>query len=256
LADGSDYLLDQEDKKTLTIFYKTIAKHVNGLEDRSSSFWSSPSNSVFSLSLVVESNPSTNTALSGLYKSDDMLCTQCEAMGFRRITFHLDRPDVLSVYSVRLEADKGLYPILLSNGNCIQKEDLPNNRHVSVWHDPFPKPSYLFAIVAGDLGFIKSTYTTRPSGRVVEIGIYSEKSNASKLDFAMYSIKESMKWDEDTFGLEYDLDTFNIVGVTNFNMGAMENKGLNIFLASLIVADKDTATDEYYGAILAVIAHE
>lgn len=262
LADGSDYRVDSEDEKTLTVYFKTIARCVPGLEtwreDRySTTSASSSAFSLFTLDLVIESNPSTNTALSGLYKSDDMLCTQCEAMGFRRISYHLDRPDVLSVYTVRLEADKTLYPILLSNGNCTSKEnDLPDNRHAAVWYDPFPKPSYLFAIVAGDLGFIKSTYTTRPSGRVVEIGIYSEKSNASKLDFAMYSIKESMKWDEDTFGLEYDLDTFNIVGVTNFNMGAMENKGLNIFLASLIVADKDTATDEYYGAILAVIAHE
>lgn len=176
------------------------------------------------LSTVVEIVPETNTQLSGLYKSGPMYCSQCEAMGFRRITYYPDRPDVMAVFEkVRITADKENYPILLSNGNLIEKGDLDEGRHYSVWKDPFPKPSYLFCIVAGNLGSISDSYTTT-SGKNVHLEIYSEKENVNKLDYAMESLKRSMKWDEDKFGLEYDLELYNIVAVNDFNMGAMENK--------------------------------
>lgn len=177
----------------------------------------------FELKTVVKISPEKNLALSGLYKSgsSDLLCTQCEAMGYRRITYSLDRPDVLSVYRVRLEADRAKYPILLSNGNLVDQGVVEGtNKHWAVWEDPFPKPSYLFALVAGDLGFIRDTYTTK-SGRTVQLGIYSDKENVDKLDHAMYSLKESMKWDEETFNLECDLDVYNVVATNDFNMGAM-----------------------------------
>lgn len=176
-------------------------------------------------------------------------------MGFRRIAYHLDRPDVLTKYIVRLEADKSKYPVLLSNGNRLDEGDLSNGRHWSLWQDPFPKPSYLFALVAGDLGSIQDEYITA-SGRKVQLGIFSDKENSNKLSHAMYSIKESMKWDEKTFGLECDLDVYNIVATNDFNMGAMENKGLNIFNSAYVLADKTTATDGDYERILGVIAHE
>jgi len=175
----------------------------------------------FTLDTLVKLSPKTNLALSGLYASgSNLLCTQCEAMGFRRITYHLDRPDVLTKYRVRLEADKDIFPVLLSNGNQVDAGPVPNDprRHFAVWEDPFLKPSYLFALVAGDLGSIHSTYTTT-SGREVKLGIFSDKENSGKLDHAMYSLKQSMKWDEDTFGLECDLDVYNIVATNDFNMG-------------------------------------
>jgi aminopeptidase N len=176
----------------------------------------------FKLQTVVKISPEKNLALSGLYKSgSSLLCTQCEAMGFRRITYYLDRPDILAKYTVRLEGDKAIYPQLLSNGNRIDGGDLADgSRHWALWEDPFPKPSYLFALVAGDLASISSEYVTL-SGRKVKLGIYSDKENVSKLDHAMYSLKESMKWDEQTFGLECDLDVYNIVATNDFNMGAM-----------------------------------
>lgn len=177
----------------------------------------------FTLVTKVRIYPDKNLALSGLYKSGSskLLCTQCEAMGFRRITYHMDRPDILSVYTVRLEADKDKFPLLLSNGNQVDKGEVPGtNRHWTVWEDPFLKPSYLFALVAADLGSIHSTYTTT-SGKVVQLGIYSDKENQNQLDHAMYSLKESMRWDEDTFGLECDLDVYNVVATNDFNMGAM-----------------------------------
>ena len=176
-------------------------------------------------------------------------------MGFRRIVYHLDRPDVLTKYIVRLEADKSKFPVLLSNGNKLDGGDLSNGRHWSLWQDPFPKPSYLFALVAGDLGSIHDEYVTT-SGRKVQLGIFSDKENSNKLSHAMYSIKESMKWDEETFGLECDLDIYNIVATNDFNMGAMENKGLNIFNSAYVLADSKTATDGDYERILGVIAHE
>lgn len=214
----------------------------------------------FDIETKVRLSPVKNLALSGLYKetASELLCTQCEAMGFRRITYHYDRPDVLSVYTVRMEGSKETYPLLLSNGNKVDEGEVAGSdgsRHWAVWEDPFPKPSYLFALVAGDLGSIHSTYTTT-TGRVVQLGIYSDKENADKLDFAMYSLKESMQWDEDTFNLECDLDVYNIVATNDFNMGAMENKGLNVFNSAYVLADPSTATDVDYERILGVIGHE
>ncbi len=209
----------------------------------------------FKLETVVELQPDKNLQLAGLYASGQMLCTQCEALGFRRITYSLDRPDVLSKYLVRLEADKATFPLLLSNGNKIQEGELPEGRHFALWEDPFLKPSYLFAVVAGNLGSIHDTYKTT-SGRVVKLGIYCDKPDVGKLDHAMYSLKQSMKWDEDTFGLECDLDVYNVVATADFNMGAMENKGLNIFNSAYVLANPTTATDTDYENILGVIAHE
>jgi len=210
------------------------------------------------LRTVVEIVPEDNTQLSGLYKSGPMYCTQCEAMGFRRITYYPDRPDNMAVFEkIRIEADKESYPILLSNGNLVESgvTEEGDGRHYAVWSDPFPKPSYLFCTVAGNLGSIKDSYTTA-SGRKVDLEVFSEKENVGKLDYAMESLKRSMKWDEDKFGLEYDLDVYNIVAVNDFNMGAMENKGLNVFNTAYVLADPVTATDTDYELVEGVIGHE
>ena len=178
--------------------------------------------------IETECDPQANTSLTGLYRSNGVYCTQCEAEGFRRITYFPDRPDVLSVYTVRLEADAAACPVLLANGNCVESGTLEGGRHFAVWHDPHPKPSYLFAMVAGDLAHVSDSFTTR-SGREVALGIYVEHGKEDRTAYAMDALKRSMKWDEDAFGREYDLDVFNIVAVSDFNMGAMENKGLNVF---------------------------
>lgn len=214
-----------------------------------------PEESSFTLEIVTQINPTTNRQLMGLYRSSGVYCTQCEAEGFRRITYYLDRPDVLSVYTVRIEASKRQAPVLLSNGNPMESGDLANGRHFSVWHDPHPKPSYLFALVAGDLGSISDSFTTR-SGRKVDLNIYVEHGKEPRARYAMDALKRSMKWDEDVFGCEYDLDVFNIVAVSDFNMGAMENKGLNVFNDKYVLADAEAATDADYAGIEAVIAHE
>lgn len=203
----------------------------------------------------VEIAPNRNTQLMGLYASGGNLCTQCEAEGFRRITFFPDRPDVLSVYSVRMTADKALYPVLLANGDPVERGDLADGRHWATWHDPFPKPSYLFALVAGNLAVNRGSFTTM-SGREVELGIWVRESDLAKTDHALHALKLSMEWDERVYGREYDLDVFNIVAVDDFNFGAMENKGLNIFNSRYILADPDTATDYDFDAIAAVVAHE
>ncbi len=200
-------------------------------------------------------NPSANTALMGLYASNGMLCTQCEAEGFRRITFFPDRPDVLSTYSVRMVADKQAFPILLCNGNKENTGDLEGGRHFAEWHDPWPKPSYLFALVAGDLACNSAPFTTM-SGREVECNIWVRAEDLARTDHAVESLHRSMKWDEETFGREYDLDLYNIVAVSDFNMGAMENKGLNVFNTKYVLADNDTATDADFDAVEGVIAHE
>ncbi|HRI18791.1 MAG TPA: aminopeptidase N, partial [Burkholderiaceae bacterium] len=199
--------------------------------------------------------PKANTTLSGLYMSDGMFCTQCEAEGFRRITYSYDRPDNMSVYHVAIIADRARFPVLLSNGNASGYSTLPGGRHKAVWDDPFPKPSYLFALVAGDLAHKEDTFVTA-SGRRVKLGIYVTHGNEDKVDFAMGALKRSMKWDEEKFGREYDLDIFNIVAVSDFNMGAMENKGLNVFNDSLVLATPETATDMTFMSIERVIAHE
>ncbi len=200
-------------------------------------------------------HPDSNTALEGLYVSSDMFCTQCEAEGFRRITWFPDRPDVMARYTTTLVADKTKYPVLLSNGNPVQQGELDDGRHWVSWEDPFPKPSYLFALVAGDLACIEGDFTTR-SGRKVELRIYVEHENRHKCDHAMASLKQAMRWDEETWGREYDLDIFMLVAVNDFNMGAMENKGLNIFNSSCVLASPQTATDADYYTIQSIIGHE
>jgi len=204
---------------------------------------------------VVTIAPERNTQLQGLYASSGMLCTQCEAEGFRRITFFPDRPDVLSKYKVRMTGDKARFPVLLANGDPIAQGDAEDGRHWAEWHDPFPKPSYLFALVAGDLVANKGHFTTM-SGRKVDLGIWVREGDLPKTDHALHALKLSMAWDESVYGREYDLDVFNIVAVDDFNFGAMENKGLNVFNSRYILADPDTATDYDYDAIAAVVAHE
>jgi aminopeptidase N len=209
----------------------------------------------FELTTRVCIHPHLNTALEGLYQSGQMLCTQCEAEGFRRITYFLDRPDVMARYTTTLVADRARYPALLSNGNPVESRTLDNGRHLARWEDPFPKPSYLFALVAGDLGLVEDRFTTA-SGREVDLRIWCEHENIDKCDHAMRSLKHAMAWDEVRYGREYDLDVYQIVAVSHFNMGAMENKGLNVFNAKFVLARPDTATDQDFLGIEAVIAHE
>ena len=209
----------------------------------------------FCLETTVAIKPQDNTQLSGLYKSSGNFCTQCEAEGFRRITYFLDRPDVMTSFRVRMEGDQEKYPVLLSNGNLLEKGKLSGGRHFAVWDDPFKKPSYLFALVAGDLGSISGSFQTQ-SGRQVDLFIYSEPGNENKLEYALSCLQSAMRWDEETYGLEYDLDIYNIVAVGDFNMGAMENKSLNIFNTAYVLARPDTATDNDYEGINGVIAHE
>ena len=209
----------------------------------------------FTLTIETRVNPAANTKLMGLYRSNGVYCTQCEADGFRRISYFLDRPDVMSIWRVRIEADKTACPLLLSNGNPVATGDLPNGRHFAVWDDPHKKPCYLFALVAGDLDAFPGEHVT-PSGRKVKLNVYVEKGKAERAAYAMDSLIRSMKWDEEVFGREYDLDLFNIVAVSDFNMGAMENKGLNIFNDRYILASPETATDQDYHNIEAIVAHE
>ncbi|WP_038093821.1 aminopeptidase N [Acidihalobacter prosperus] len=209
----------------------------------------------FELEIVNRIKPQENTRLEGLYKSSGNFCTQCEAEGFRRITYYLDRPDVLSVFTTTVVADATEYPVLLSNGNPVDTGRLDDGRHFATWHDPFPKPSYLFALVAGRLACQSDRFVTA-SGREVELRIYVEAHNADKCEHAMESVKKAMRWDETRFGLEYDLDIYMIVAVDDFNMGAMENKGLNVFNSQYVLARPDTATDDNYEHIEGVIAHE
>ncbi len=209
----------------------------------------------FLLEVEVEIHPASNTALEGLYQSADFLLTQCEAEGFRKITWYPDRPDVMATFAVTITADKYKYPVLLSNGNPVSKEDIEPGRHRVVWHDPHPKPAYLFALVAGDLEHIEDFFTTS-SGREVCLRVYVEKENIDLCGYAMESLIKSMRWDEDAFGLEYDLDHYNIVATSDFTMGAMENKGLNVFNTKYVLASSETATDVDFQGVEAVIAHE
>ena len=209
----------------------------------------------FSLTIVTQLQPHLNTELSGLYQSSGNFCTQCEAEGFRRITYFLDRPDVLSEYEVTLTADKASCPVLLANGNPVARGENSDGTHWHRWHDPHPKPSYLFALVAGDLQHISDSFTTT-TGKQIGLNIYTQAHNIDQCDYAMLSLKNSMTWDEQVYGREYDLDVFNIVAVDDFNMGAMENKGLNIFNSKYVLADQESATDTDYQGIEAVIGHE
>ncbi|WP_426149682.1 aminopeptidase N [Pseudomonas sp. DC3000-4b1] len=214
-----------------------------------------PTTENFVVDSSVRIHPETNTALEGLYKSGKMFCTQCEAEGFRKITWYLDRPDVMSRFTTSLSADKQRYPILLSNGNPIASGEGEDGRHWATWEDPFKKPAYLFALVAGDLWCVEDSFT-RASGRDVTLRIYVEPENIDKCQHAMTSLKKSMRWDEEVYGREYDLDIFMIVAVNDFNMGAMENKGLNIFNSSCVLARAETATDAAHQRVEAVVAHE
>lgn len=209
----------------------------------------------FTLETEVEIDPAANTALEGLYKSGGNWCTQCEAEGFRKITYFPDRPDVMTVFTTRVEGDKAICPVLLSNGNLTEDGDLPDGRHYTVWHDPFPKPCYLFALVAGNLVYIQDHFKTM-SGRNVDLRIYVRKGDESQCHYAMESLIKSMKWDEEVYGREYQLDRFNIVAVSDFNMGAMENTSLNIFNTALVLAHPETATDGDFERVEGVIAHE
>ncbi|EAR10530.1 aminopeptidase N [Reinekea blandensis] len=214
-----------------------------------------PSKAQFVFRAVTHIHPNENTSLEGLYKSGTMYCTQCEAEGFRKITFYQDRPDVMATFTTRIEADKAAYPVLLANGNPIEEGELEGGRHFATWHDPFVKPAYLFATVAGDLVRQDDTFVTR-SGREVSLRIFAEKHNAHKTTFALESLKRSMKWDEERFGREYDLDIFMIVASDFFNMGAMENKGLNIFNSAAVLASEETSSDDRFERIEAIVAHE
>ena len=237
---------------------------INGSELQSTDFLATPDQLTisrppaaprFQLLIETEVAPAGNETLMGLYRSNSVYCTQCEAEGFRRITYFLDRPDILSVYTVRIEAKLDEAPLLLSNGNPAGSGNLADGWHYAVWHDPFPKPSYLFALVAGALGKVADSFVTL-SGRTVDLGIYVEPGKERLAGYAMDALKRSMTWDEAAFGREYDLDVFNIVAVSDFNMGAMENKGLNIFNDKYVLADEETATDADFANIEAIIAHE
>ncbi|XP_057511214.1 puromycin-sensitive aminopeptidase [Actinidia eriantha] len=252
----SPLALDGQDMKLISI--KVNSKELKAedyhLDSRHLTL-SSPPSGKFMLEIVTEICPQDNTSLEGLYKSSGNFCTQCEAEGFRKITFYQDRPDIMAKYTCRIEADKLLYPVLLSNGNLVEQGDIKGGRHYALWEDPFKKPCYLFALVAGQLESRDDTFTTR-SGRNVSLRIWTPPQDLPKTEHAMYSLKAAMKWDEDVFGLEYDLDLFNIVAVPDFNMGAMENKSLNIFNSKLVLASPETASDADYAAILGVIGHE
>ena len=210
---------------------------------------------VFELEIQSVTEPQNNTSLEGLYKSSGNFCTQCEAEGFRKITFYLDRPDVMALFTTTIVADKQKYPVLLSNGNLVGQGEIKDGRHWAKWHDPFKKPCYLFALVAGRLECIEDSFTTM-SGHDVRLQIFVESHNVDKCDHAMRSLKRAMQWDEEVYGREYDLDIYMIVAVDDFNMGAMENKGLNVFNSKYVLARPDTATDDDYIGIESVIAHE
>lgn len=214
-----------------------------------------PAGETFTLEIDTVLDPAANSRLMGLYRTAGNYCTQCEAEGFRRITYFLDRPDILSVYTVRIEADRKDAPLLLSNGNRVESGQAHGGRHFAVWHDPHPKPSYLFALFAGNLGVVEDRFVTA-SGRAVSLRIHVEHGKEARTSYAMEALKRSMRWDEERFGREYDLDIFQIVAVSDFNMGAMENKGLNIFNDKYVLADPETATDQDFASIEAIIAHE
>ena len=248
VLDGQELAL-----KSVTLDGEKLAGNRYSADDTSLTVHDVPEK--FTLEVACDIKPEENTALEGLYFSGGNYCTQCEPEGFRKITYYLDRSDVMTTFTTRIEADKTACPVLLGNGNCIDKGDLGGGRHYALWEDPFIKPSYLFALVAGNLGHIHDTFTTM-SGRKVDLYIYVNHGNEDKCAHAMKALKDSMKWDEEKYGREYDLNIFNIVAVNDFNFGAMENKSLNIFNSKLVLAKPETATDADYGAIEGVVAHE
>lgn len=254
-GDAPPLVLDGEELETLGVWLdgEALPDSAYAITDETLTVDSVPAR--FELKTRVRIRPEANTTLMGLYRTNGNYCTQCEAMGFRRITWFLDRPDVMARYTVTLSADKASCPVLLSNGNRILAEDLGGGRHRARWEDPFPKPSYLFALVAGDLKCHADRFQTA-SGRDVALEIWVEPQNIERCGHAMTSLKESMRWDEEVYGLEYDLDIFMIVAVDDFNAGAMENKGLNIFNSKYILADPEVATDDDYEGVEGVVAHE
>ena len=254
-APTADLVLDGEGLDTRTVRIDGVAISGNRVEIAAQTLTVRDAPDAFVLDTEVAVRPGANKSLEGLYASSGNLCTQCEAEGFRKITWFLDRPDVMARYRVRIVADPGRYPVMLSNGNDVERGALDDGRRYVVWEDPFPKPSYLFALVAGRLECVEDRFTTR-SGREVALRIYVEPHNIDRCGHAMDSLRRAMRWDEETYGLEYDLDTFMIVAVDDFNMGAMENKGLNIFNSAYVLARPDTATDRDFAAIETVIAHE
>ncbi|VAW56552.1 Membrane alanine aminopeptidase N [hydrothermal vent metagenome] len=247
--------LDGEDLRLGVILINDVALSDAEFSVNHEGLWIPDVPENFTLQIETFIKPQLNTSLEGLYKSSGNFCTQCEAQGFRKITYYLDRPDVMAKFSTTITADKTKYPILLSNGNQVKSIDLDDGKHQVTWQDPFKKPCYLFALVAGDLECIQDTFTTM-NDRVIDCRIYVEAHNIQKCWHAMRSLKKSMRWDEQTFGREYDLDTYMIVAVDDFNMGAMENKGLNVFNSKYVLAQQDTATDTDFINIEAVIGHE
>jgi len=255
-APGTPLVLDGEELTLRTVAIDGLPQALTAYEATATGLTiHQPPNKRFVLETEVAVEPEKNIRLMGFYRSSGTWCTQCEPEGFRRITYYLDRPDVLAAFTVRMTADQVLAPILLANGNLIETGALPDGQHFAVWDDPFPKPAYLFAMVAGDLGSIHDEFTTA-SGRKVALGIYCAHGKEDECLYAMDSLKRSMAWDERRFGREYDLDIFNIVAVSDFNFGAMENKGLNIFNDKLVFAKPESATDADYINIESVIAHE
>ncbi len=253
--DAKDLVLDSVDLELIEMYMdnKKLESDSYTIEKEKLKILNAPDD--FKLIIINKIYPHLNSELDGLYKSGSIFCTQNEPEGFRRITPYLDRPDVMAIFKTTLVANKDLYPVLLSNGNIESSFSLDDGRHGYTWLDPFPKPSYLFALVAGDLGVVKDQFTTA-SKKIVRLNIYTDKGNESKCGHAMKSLKEAMLWDEDKYGREYDLSLYNIVAVDSFNMGAMENKGLNIFNSHYVLADEDTATDANFMGIQSVIAHE
>ncbi len=247
--------LDGEDLElvSLTLDGTALAAGAYVLDDAGLSLPDAPD--AFDLSVVTKIAPAANTKLEGLYQSSGIFCTQCEAEGFRRITYFPDRPDVMTTYRVTIRAEKAACPVLLSNGNLVEAGELPDGRHFAVWDDPFPKPSYLFALVAGDLSWLADEFITQ-SGRAVALRIYTDPGNEDRCAYAMGALQRAMRWDEEKYGLEYDLDLFNIVAINDFNMGAMENKSLNVFNAKYVLANPETATDDDHANIEAIVAHE
>ncbi|MDH5183520.1 MAG: aminopeptidase N [Gammaproteobacteria bacterium] len=252
---GESMTLDGQDLELISISIdgRLLAENEYEIAEESLTIHQVPAR--FVLAIETRTQPEKNTSLEGLYQSSGNYCTQCEAEGFRKITYYPDRPDVMSVFTVRMEANKSAFPILLSNGNLQESGELADNCHYAVWHDPHKKPAYLFALVAGDLAHIEDSFTTM-SGKVVKLAIYTESHNIDQCGHAMRSLQRSMKWDEEVYGREYDLELYNIVAVDDFNMGAMENKGLNVFNSKYVLARPDTATDTDFINVEAVIGHE
>jgi aminopeptidase N len=254
-AADSDLILNGENLKLVSIQLneKTLTATDYKTTDEHLTIFNVPTE--FQLQIQVEINPTENKSCEGLYLSSGIFCTQCEAESFRKMTYFLDRPDVMTKYTVEIEADQKKYPQLLSNGDLIEQKTLANGKHYAKWNDPFKKPSYLFALVAGDMGVVSDTFITK-SGKKVELSVYAPHGKQERCHHAMISLKKSMKWDEDRFGLEYDLGQYMIVSIDDFNMGAMENKGLNVFNSRLVLADQKTATDHDFDMIESVVGHE